>query len=301
MERKYDDKRSRIMIKLTEHLIFVDGPNKGRFPFCNGLFINDDVRALIDTDMAVEDINQLAAEGMDIIINSHYHEDHVLHNQKFTNAQVYAHPLDIPGYTLEGYLEMYGFVGEDRATGLEFIRSFGWTPSLVHRELQDGEILDFGHVALKVIHAPGHTPGQCIFLDQESGILFAADIDLTSFGPWYGSACSNINDFIASIKKCMELKPNLIVSSHRLLVTEDIQGALQKYLDIIYRREQDVLQALQTPMSLEQLTDLQIVYGPKVQMDALLRFFEKMSIARHLDRLINLKQVGINGSEYYRL
>ncbi len=289
------------MIKLTEHLIFVDGPNKGRFPFCNGLLIDDDVRALIDTDMAVEDINQLAAEGMDIIINSHYHEDHVLHNQKFTNAPVYAHPLDVPGYTLEGYLEMYGFVGEDRETGLEFIRSFGWTPSPVHRELQDGETLDFGHVALKVILAPGHTPGHCIFFDPDSTILFAGDIDLTSFGPWYGSACSNIDDFIEAIKKCMDLKPRTIVSSHRLLVTEDTQGELQKYLDKIYKREEEVLQALQTPMNLEHLTDLQIFYGPKTKMDALLRFFEKMAITKHLERLMRLKQVGVDGSDYYRL
>ncbi len=289
------------MINLTEHLIFVDGPNKGKFPFCNGLLINDKVRALIDTDMALEDIEQLAAGGMDLIINSHYHEDHVLHNQKFTNAPVYAHPLDVPGYALEGYLEMYGFVGEDRETGLEFIRSFGWQPSPVHRELQDGQILDFGHVALQVIHTPGHTPGHCAFFDRESGILFAGDIDLTSFGPWYGSACSNIDDFIESIKKCMELDPRLIISSHRLLVTEDIQAELQKYLDIIYRREQDVLKALQTPMNLEQLTDLQIFYGQKAKFDALLRFFEKMAITKHLERLMRLKQVGINGSDYYLL
>lgn len=42
------------------------------------------------------------------------------------------------------------------------------------RGLEDGEVLALGGRALKVLHAPGHTPGGCIF--EAGGALFTGDL-----------------------------------------------------------------------------------------------------------------------------
>src|SRR5207244_11874187 len=50
----------------------------------------------------------------------------------------------------------------------------------------DGETFDLGRVSVRVIHAPGHTRGHCCIAIEPDGVLYLGDIDLTSFGPYYG-------------------------------------------------------------------------------------------------------------------
>jgi glyoxylase-like metal-dependent hydrolase (beta-lactamase superfamily II) len=95
------------------------------------------------------------------------------------------HSLDAPGArTLKTFLEYYGFAAFDgEQIGQDFIDSIDLHASPVHREFNDGEIIDFGHVKLQVVHTPGHTPGHCAFYEEKTGLLFSADIDLSGFGP----------------------------------------------------------------------------------------------------------------------
>lgn len=55
------------------------------------------------------------------------------------------------------------------------------------RWLHDGDTVTVGEVALKVIHAPGHTPGHVVFVDEAArlaivgDVLFAGSIGRTDF------------------------------------------------------------------------------------------------------------------------
>ena len=67
------------------HLVFVPGKNKGRYPFSNSLYIDDERKAVIDTACDESILRDLAEErGLDIIINTHYHEDHFTLNYLFS-------------------------------------------------------------------------------------------------------------------------------------------------------------------------------------------------------------------------
>ncbi len=52
-----------------------------------------------------------------------------------------------------------------------------------------------GGVAVRAIHMPGHTSGHCVLLVEPGGVAFIGDIDLSSFGPYYGDATSSLADF----------------------------------------------------------------------------------------------------------
>lgn len=43
------------------------------------------------------------------------------------------------------------------------------------RLLNDGDQVQLGHTALRVIHTPGHTPGGCCYHCEEAALLFAGD------------------------------------------------------------------------------------------------------------------------------
>ncbi|MCX5779747.1 MAG: MBL fold metallo-hydrolase [Firmicutes bacterium] len=289
------------MVTISERIKFIEAPNKAKFPYCHCLLIEDDRRALIDTSFGPENLQELLKTPIDIIVNTHFHEDHILNNYHFPRAEVWMHTLDAPGSrSLDTFLEYYGFsdFGGDQI-GQEFIDSIDLHASPVHRELEDGENLDFGHIQLQVIHTPGHTPGHCVFFEEKTGLLFSSDIDLSGFGPWYAHRCSNIDDFILSIQKCIDLQPQIIVSSHKGIITDDIPARLQRYVEVIYAKEEQIIKALQSPQTIEQLADRQIVYGENNTLTPLLLWFEKMAVAQHLQRLKAHDVVEMNEGLYY--
>lgn len=49
------------------------------------------------------------------------------------------------------------------------------------KELHDGEVIDIGGRALKVLFMPGHTKGSLCLLDEENKVLFGGDT--ISYGP----------------------------------------------------------------------------------------------------------------------
>ena len=62
----------------------------------------------------------------------------------------------------------------------------------------DGERFDLGGgLRVEVVHLPGHTRGHCGFLVEPDGVFFVADVDLSSFGPYYGDHWSDLEDFEA--------------------------------------------------------------------------------------------------------
>ena len=289
------------MVNITDRIKFIEAPNKARFPYCHCLLIEDDKRALIDTSFGEENLAELLKMPIDMIVNTHFHEDHILNNYHFPKAEVWMHTLDAPGArTLKTFLEFYGFADFDgEQIGQDFIASIDLHASPVHREFDDGAIIDFGHIKLQVVHTPGHTPGHCAFYEEKTGLLFSADIDLSGFGPWYAHRCSNIDDFIRSIQKCIELDPQIIVSSHKGVITDDIIPRLQRYVEVIYRKEEEIIKALQLPQTIEQLAQRQIVYGENNTLTPLLMWFEKMAVDQHLQRLTAHDRVGVSEGIFY--
>ncbi|HKW41882.1 MAG TPA: MBL fold metallo-hydrolase [Gemmatimonadales bacterium] len=95
---------------------------------------------------------------------THAHVDHVLGVaplKEATGAPVYLHPADRPLY--------------DRVP--EQAIAFGMRAERLpapDRELAHGDVLAVGELALRVRHAPGHSPGSVVF--EGHGAAFAGDV-----------------------------------------------------------------------------------------------------------------------------
>lgn len=101
------------------------------------------------------------------LLNTHAHIDHVLGNQfVLTHYDIpyFLHEHDLT--TLESvsnYAHLYGFDG------------YKVSP-LPTQSLQDGEILEFGKIKLKVLHTPGHAPGHVVFFSEENKFVINGDV-----------------------------------------------------------------------------------------------------------------------------
>lgn len=287
---------------LTGKIKYIEAPNSGHAPYANSLFIDDDIKALVDTNCGPDNIEYFLHRPVDVIVNSHFHEDHIWNNYKFPQAKIWAHTADAPAIrSADTFAAYYGLQQYNEAEMWEYyMKVIEFHPTSVQREFQDREILDFGTTKLQVIHTPGHTPGHCCFLIADS-ILFSTDFGLNTFGPWYGSLCSDVTDLINSIKLCMEIKPAMVIPSHRPIVTTDIQERWQKYLDVVYEREERLLKALQKPSTLEELRDLYICYGPAWKKFKPRTAFEKFFVLAHLKRLLALGEIKTSDGLYYAI
>jgi len=122
------------------------------------------------------------------IINTHGHFDHVSANGKMkdaTGADILIHPLDAP--MLEKLSSNAAFFGV----------SVENSPPC-DQTLEEGDIVSFGDVTLKVIHTPGHTPGGISL--YSNGVVFVGD---TLFAGSIGRTDfpgGNFNTLISSIK-----------------------------------------------------------------------------------------------------
>ena len=293
------------MYQVQEKIYFVEAPpnETSYFDFSNSLFIDSDTQVVIDTCCGYNNLQELASKNIDVIVNSHYHRDHVKYNYLFEGAKVWIHTADQAALTsMEGFLA-YG--GWDRPENLEIGRDLlkiaPFNTSPVHRALTDGEVLDFGRVKLQVVNLPGHTPGHCGFYQEKTGMLFSTDITLAKSGPWYCLYCCDIDDFIKSIKTCIEINPKQLVTSHRGIFEGNIKELLQDYLQVIYDRDQLIYEALQTPRTLSGLGEKWLYSMQKpAEPNRYSILFEQIGINNHLKRMLKNGIVKQDGEMFYR-
>ncbi len=143
-----------------------------------------------------------AAIKMEGILLTHSHWDHIGDLKKVKEnfaVPVYGHPAD------RGNVEKPG------SDGLPLISPIEGTT--VEFELKEGQMIDVGHLELRVIELPGHTPGGVAFYLEKEKILFAGD---TLFKGSIGNLSlptANPSAMWNSLDKLAKLPPETVVYS----------------------------------------------------------------------------------------
>jgi glyoxylase-like metal-dependent hydrolase (beta-lactamase superfamily II) len=279
-------------VRITEKVSFIEAEGRGRYPYSNSMLIDDDVRALIDTGMGRDLAMEIAKDKkIDLVINSHGHEDHVASNNLFKEAKICSHRFDAPIIrSVDKLKELYGSTEIEAKKLIDSLldEHFRLRDSRVDLEFEDDHIFDLGTTKLEVIHTPGHSRGHCCFSIPSERLIFLADVDLSSFGPWYGCLDGDIGQFIKSIERVRELQFELAVTSHKGIVRgrEIIEGKLSEYLNRIFEREERLLEFLTQERSLDEIVNRAIIYGHFAEPKAVFRLFERTMIEEHLKRLV---------------
>ena len=266
------------------------GARGGRYPHGNALQVEGgEESAILDPGLGVV-ARRASLPPADRVLNSHCHEDHVAGNHLYPAASWHLHELDLPGIrSLDGLMAIYGYPGAlDGAMRKLVLERFHYQPRADAVPFRDGDVFDLGGgVRVRVLHAPGHTRGHSFFHLEPDDVLYLGDVDLTSFGPYYGDAWSDLEDFERTLRLARGLRARHYATFHHVGVLDGRQeflARLDRFEAVIGERERRLLDFLREPHSLDEIAIHRFVYRPQDEVPWA-EPVERRSMGQHLARL----------------
>jgi len=267
------------------------GEKSGKYPDGNQVMVRGaDTLAAFDTPLVA---NRLGNELLDadLVILGHVHEDHMAGLHRLHHAPVHVHEADVEAArSWDGMAKHYGYAPAVLARMRTMIeKDFHYAPRPDAQPYRDGASWDLGGgVRVTAFHMPGHTSGHCVLLVEPGAIAFIGDIDLSSFGPYYGDATSNLAQFRRTLEAVKDVPARVwITSHHKGVITEreTFLALLKAFAGRLDAREQAIAEQLRAAAStLAELVAHRFVY-PKHLDDLFYEDAERRVIGQHLDAL----------------
>ncbi len=234
-----------------------------------------------------------------MVIYSHAHPDHCAGSSIFPAERLWG-PVESRESTGDIRRMAERFVEQDiRGDWISFMTE---VPELrdfsVGNYFEPEHVFDFGDTVMEAIHAPGHTDDHYCFYFPHEKIMLTTDIDLTSFGPWYGNPESEIDPFIDSIEKIRGYDIKTVVSSHLGVIRNGIEEEFDRFLDVFRERDEVILGFLSSSRSIEDFVEQALIYQKYPYRPSILRFFEAQMIDKHLKRLVSKGLVEMKDGRY---
>ncbi len=157
---------------------------------------------------------------VELIVNTHHHEDHIGNNMVFQQKRgvqnIFAHPLAVPLIETPGL-----WTGRLRS-----YQHFAWgdpPPSIV---LPLEAVIKTKRYAFQIIHTPGHSPDHICLLEPQQGWLFAGDVFVREKVPTLRSD-ENVTDMLASLHKLLQYEFSTLYCSSGTVVS-NAKAALER-------------------------------------------------------------------------
>ncbi len=278
-------------IRLTETVSVLQGAENGAYPSGNSVLVEGAAEAIVIDPSVTVLAKGGAPVGIDAVINSHGHEDHLPGNSLFTDARIHIHADDLlAAKSLDGLMDIYGLEGQVRADfGQQVLEEFSYEARPDAEGFKEGHVFDLGGgVTIEAMHLPGHTRGHSGLIMDD--VFFLSDIDLTGFGPYYGDAWSDLDQFDESLSRAREVEAKWYVTFHHKGIIEGRElflSMIDKFHAVIETRHNAMLEFLAEPRSLDEMMTHRFVYRPHVEhvfADSVERRTADLHVARMLDR-----------------
>ncbi|MFA3841586.1 MBL fold metallo-hydrolase [Streptomyces aureus] len=263
------------------------GAQRGAYPYANTLLVRGTAELLVvDPSLSLLE----GAPPADLVLVSHAHEDHIAGLGSY-EVPVHTHEGDLGALrSREALVAGIGLPpGEVDAVDKMMRDEFHVRGRPDAAGFEDGAVFDLGGRTVTVVHLPGHTAGHSGFLIEPDGFLFVGDIDLTSFGPYYGDVGSSLVDFEASMRRCREIDARWYGTSHQKGViegAEEFRRRLDDFAGVVARREAALLAFLGEPRTVEEIVEHRLVYRPHVEGPHV-GPVERRTAVQHLDVLMS--------------
>ncbi|MFQ6075108.1 MAG: MBL fold metallo-hydrolase [Candidatus Bathyarchaeia archaeon] len=217
----------------------------------------------------------LDVEGLSLVVNTHGHPDHTGGNvplKRLTKAKIAIHRLEAPR-----------------------IR-----PLKADTLLEDGDTVPINAARLRVIHTPGHSPGQICLYDEKRRLLFSGDhiVEGTLTGTVYiGPPDGSVDQYLSSLKKLMTLDVEMILPGHGRPILEP-KKKIREILTHHRMREHQIMEVLRTgEKTADQIAEA--IYGGLVA-----RPMGRGAIVGRVEKLVHdglVEVIRRGGVEHYRL
>jgi len=270
------------------HVTVLGGVHGGKYPYGHSLLVRgSEEQIIIDPSLSL--LARTAPPAADRILNSHCHEDHVAGNHLYPDAPCHLHEHDVAGIrSLDDFMKIYGFTNDvDTAFRRALTEQFHFVPRPDARSFRDGDVFDLGDCRVRAIHAPGHTSGHTVFHVEPDDVLYLGDIDLSSFGPYYGDASSSLLEFEATLAMVRTMDARAYATFHHIGVLDDREAflaRLDRFTAVIAAREARLLAFLAEPRTLADVVAHRFIYRPGDDLD-FIDDVEHRSMSQHLSRL----------------
>lgn len=199
------------------------------------------------------------------VLLTHTHSDHVAGLARLLEH----HPISVPVYMhalehhrLRQYLPNY--------------------PNVQH--LADGDTLQHGALQLTCLHSPGHSPGHLSVVVRQPNqpiVIVAGDMVTGDGAIWVGTPEGDVSAYVQSVRRLQEIGADCLAASHGA-VSWQPEMLLDKARMHKEAREQQLLAALESPLSLAELTAQLYANIPDTMRD-----FAERSLAAHLAKLLH--------------
>ena len=195
------------------------------FPSANSILIKDEKTILVDTgfgsDIARTEqlIRQYEVEPseLDLIINTHYHSDHVGGNHYF--QKIYG--TSIAAHKWEADLINYK---DPEACSAEWLDQ-PVEPYRVNKILLDQDKINTGSSTFEVLHTPGHTLGHISLYEPEQQLLICGDLFHYKDVGWLNIFREGVNSLgrsIESLDKLAQLNIKIAYPGHGIAIDEPL-------------------------------------------------------------------------------
>ncbi len=163
-----------------------------------------DSALLVDTGLGVADlasyVKKLTSKPL-IVVNTHGHPDHAGSDYQFRKVYINsadssaARACNLPEARLSASKNM---AGGNAPSKEEIYTGKPFSTKLV--SVGEGYLFRLGSRTLKVMEAPGHTPGEICLLDIENKLLFTGDNNNTLV--WlFLQNCKPLHEYLATLEK----------------------------------------------------------------------------------------------------
>lgn len=231
------------------------GPFAG-FPAPNAFLVAGRERSLLvdagwdwaeDHAERMQAIAEANVAPVDELIITHFHPDHAGGAALFhhaTGAQLSCHALDRL------------VIEQDRLK----------ERAPIAESLSGGETRDLGGLTVKVIHAPGHTPGCLALYIPERRALIATDTVMAMSTTVLRPGEGDLRAYADTLHRFLDLESKTIYGGHGAPI-DDPAKRLRELIDHRIQRERELLTALVEPQTVRELREAIYVGLPKVRHD----------------------------------
>lgn len=280
------------------------GEKNGKYPDGNQVVVNGrDTTVILDTPLVSHHLLPQLSDA-DLIVLGHVHEDHTVGLGLLSHIPLMAPEQDLYAVqSLKGMLDHYGYSPDTTCLMQKIVTDqFHFVPRPDAQAYHNGAVWELGGCRIRALHTPGHTRGHSALFIEPHDIIFIGDIDLSSFGPYYGDGCSNLRDFIQTLDYLKTLTAQTwITFHHKGVITQgdQFQALLTAYRDKIDQREAAIVTELRNkPMTLDEMVVHRFLYPPSYY-EVFVEDAERITITQHLEKLLDESQIRYADGTYW--